>query len=232
MTLKSSTAWIKGLAIASALFAVGACTATESTPDNPILRKFQWFSYLEGGDFKEACAAGAPGRYRMIYNGVYTEQVRVYDLHADTGRLDARLILPADLRAFSIDGLSGLLNPWRGTPVSHTVQSAEAAAIVAALDADGAFGPPAVGLELPSMGFFWTIAACHEGAYHFTALAWPSPAWDAATFDDALFAVDPINAAVNAPRATKVTRDKRRAVRYNVVNEFVVKVGEHGLAGF
>ena len=232
MTLKSSKAWIKGLTAAAALLALGACAAGEGTADNPILRKFQWFSYLEGGDFKTACTPGAPGRYRMVYNGVYTEQVRVYDLHADSGTLDTSLILPMDIRDFSVEGLSDLLSPWRGAQASGTLSGAEVSSIVTALDADGAFGSPAVGTELPSMGFFWTIAACHEGVYHFTAMAWPSEAWDQARFDDALFDVDPIAAPVNPPRKTKMVRASRTGQRNNFANEFIIKVGEDGLAGF
>ncbi|MCR4376982.1 MAG: hypothetical protein NUV50_02690 [Rhodospirillales bacterium] len=234
MILKSSKAWLKGLASAAALLALGACAASQSTVDNPILRKFQWFSYLEGGDFKQTCTPGAPGRYRVVYNAVYTEQVRVYDLDAASGVLDARLILPVDLRNFEVEGVSDLLNPWRGKQATRKLAPAEVEAIVAALDADGAFGPPAVGTDLPSMGFFWTIASCHEGAYHFTGLAWPSVAWNGTRFDDALFAFDPIADAVNPPRKTNLWRDKRRGHFEDPQkqNEFIIKVGEDGLAEF
>jgi len=232
MTLKSSNAWIKGIVTATALVAMSACAAGEGTADNPVLRKFQWFSYLEGGDFKQACTTGSAGRYRMVYNGIYTEQVRVYDLHGDSGVLDARLIEAMDVADFAVEGWSDLLNPWRGTKASRTLDTAETARIVSMLADDGMFDTPAVGTELPSMGFFWTIAACHEGVYHFTGLAWPSPAWDQARFDDALFAVDPIDAAVNEPRKTTLTRDRHSGLRYDTVNEFIVKVGADGLAGF
>jgi len=217
---------------AAGALALGACAAGQGTADNPVLRKFQWFSYMEGGDFKDRCGPGAPARYRMIYNAVYTEQVRVYDLVADAGRLDARVIVPMDLRNFTVEGVTDLLNPWRGTTASRTVNAAAAAELLGALDADGAFGPPAVGVELPSMGYFWTIASCHDGQYHFTGLAWPSPAWERARFDDVLFALDPVGMAVNAPRDTRLKRTQKPGTASNVENEFITKVGENGLAGF
>lgn len=234
MTMKLSTAWRKAVAGAAVVMTLSACAASDRTADNPILRKFQWFSYLEGGDFKPACAPGAPGRYRMVYNGVYTEQVRVYDLNAETGVLDAQLILPMDLRDFAVEGISDLLNPWRGKKASRKLTLPEVQSIVAALGADGAFGAPAVGTELPSMGFFWTLASCHEGVYHFTGMAWPSPAWDSTRFDVALFAVDPIPDAINPPRKTYLWHDKRRGYYPDPAkqNEFIIKVGEDGLSGF
>lgn len=233
MTLKSSTAWIKALCIGTAVVVLGACAATDNTADNPILRKFQWFSYLEGGDFKDTCAPGQPARYRMVYNAVYTQQVRVYDLMPSTQRLDARVILPMDVRNFYIEGVSDLLNPWRGTTASRELTSDESDMLVHALSADGAFGPPAVGTELPSKGYFWTIASCHDGTYHFTAVTWPSPAWDTTRFDDALFALDPVDIAVMDPKKTDTRRTVRRGTQgYSVDNEFIIKVGENGLADF
>lgn len=231
MTSKSLKPSVKSICCAALLLAVAGCTAVDGSSDNPVERKFQWFSFMEGGDFKATCAPGAPDRYRMIYNGIYTEHVRIYDLHADTGALNARLIEPMDLSSFEVGSFSDLLNPWRGTPVSRALTTEQTASIVEALDADGAFGPPAVGVQLPSMGFFWTIAACHSGAYHFTGMAWPSEAWDSAQLPAALNAIDPIAKAVNPPRKTTLSRDTRGGKGYDTRSEFIVEVGEQGLAG-
>lgn len=232
MILKSSKQSLKTLGLTAALLTLGACAAGDDIVNSPIQRKFQWFSYLEGGDFKATCTADAAGRYRLVYNGIYTEQVRIYDLNAATGVLDTQLILPMDLRDFAVSEAMDLLNPWRGKSAARILSRDEVSSIVTALDKDGAFGPPAVGVELPSMGFFWTLASCHDGAYHFTGLAWPSAAWDRARFDDALLAVDPIAEPVNPPRKTKLGRDLQAGRRYNSDNEFIIKVGEDGLAGF
>ncbi|HEY9164371.1 MAG TPA: hypothetical protein VIN57_07145, partial [Magnetovibrio sp.] len=211
----SKSSKLKTLGLMAAVLTLGACAAGSDVANSPIQRKFQWFSFMEGGDFKAACTPGSAGRYRMVYNGIYTEQVRVYDLNAETGVLDTQLIEPMDLRDFSVSDLAGVLDPWRGKTSMRLLSRAEVSSIVGALESDGAFGPPAVGVQLPSMGFFWTIASCHDGAYHFTGLAWPSAAWDRARFDDALWAVDPIATAVNPPRKTDLRRNPKAGQRYN-----------------
>src|SRR5690348_16022930 len=64
--------------------------------DNPVVQKTAWFSFLDGHDIREACAAlgpKAPARYRLIYNGQYEEQLRVYEIEATPaggGSLHAR----------------------------------------------------------------------------------------------------------------------------------------------
>jgi len=229
--LKPNLTGLGGPVALLALLLVAGCTAVDGSSDNPVARKFQWFSFIEGGDFKQTCTPGAPDRYRMIYNGVYTEQVRIYDLHGDTGALDARLIEPMDLKNIEVSSFSDLLNPWRGVVVSRALTTDQTVSVIDALDADGAFGPPAVGVQLPSMGFYWTIAACHNGAYHFTAMAWPSDAWDSALFPSALEAIDPIEQPVNPPRKTKLVRDTIGTKSIDTRTEFFLKVGENGLTG-
>ena len=233
MTLNSS----KPIKIALGLLCVGAAAglvlgcASQGPTDNPLARKFSWFSYLEGGDIRAACGPNASNSYRLVYNGVFTEQVRTYDLGADN-RLSVGVIEAADVSQFNVSTFGGLLNPWRAKAAIRNLSDDEAARITAALERDGAFGPPAVGTELSSKGFFWTIAACHEGAYHFTALAWPSPAWESMTFDGVVFDLDPSPIAVNPPRKTITTRDTKRGDTGHVIeNEFHTKVGENGLFG-
>ena len=236
MTSKLLSTRIKAVRLAAAacaVLALGACAATEGGVDNPVLRKFQWFSYMEGGDFRDTCKAGAENRYRIIYNAVYTEQVRIYDLSERVSSLYTRVMLPADLRDFSIDSFGGLLDPWRGNTAITVLSASDLGGIVADLEASGAFGPPNVGAELSSREFFWTLASCHDGAYHFTGFSWPSPQWDQAHFADTLFALDSTDIPVNPPRKTNTrrkpyasnapTRDKQK---YNQM------VGERGLVGF
>jgi len=233
MTLNSSKPVKVALALAftGALAGLVSACASQGPTDNPLARKLSWFSYMEGGDIRAACGPTAPNQYRLVYNGVYTEQVRTYDFGADN-RLNVGVTGAADVSQFSTSSLSGLLNPWRAKTAIRNLSQAEAAKIAMALERDGAFGAPAVGTELSSKGFFWTVAACHQGSYHFTALAWPSPAWENATFDDVVFDLDPSPIAVNPPRKTITTRDTKRGDTGHVIeNEFHTKVGENGLYG-
>lgn len=218
---------IKVLA-ATALLAVLAGCETLGPTVNPVERKFQWLSYLEGADFRETCGPARPDQYRMVYNGVYTEQLRAYDLDA-SGSLRVEVIRGENFREIDISAAGDLLNPWRGKVVNFQLDDKDMDKIVGALDQDGIFGPPAVGLELASKGFFWTIAACHEGQYHFTAVTWPSAAWEALAFDDALRDVDLSQITVNPPRKTDLRRDWGVGVKEARDIDFHTKVGPRGL---
>jgi len=233
MTLKSFPARIKAATLGTLALVLSACAATQGADDNPILRKFQWFSYLEGGDFKASCGLGAPSRYRMVYNAVYSEQVRIYEFSDETSSLRTRVLTPPNFQSFSIESLSGFLNPWRGKVVETPLTASDRDGLVQDLKASGVFGSANVGAELSSKGFFWTVAACHNGVYHFTGFAWPSQAWTRARFTGRLFALDPTGIAINKPRQTDTTR----TLQYPYQNphrhkpDYHIKVGKNGLAG-
>ena len=59
---------------------VSGCTYRAGGIESPITRKFQYFSYLNADDIRANCVAGTPAQYRLVYNAVYSEQVRAYDL--------------------------------------------------------------------------------------------------------------------------------------------------------
>ena len=237
MTSKLSNMWTKAKAKLTGVLALGllaGCAAQPGGADNPITNKFQWFSYIEGGDFRNACGPGAPDRYRIIYNAVYTEQVRIYELTSAPMRLHTRVLLPMDLRDFRVDSLGGLLDPWRGQAAGADLSAPDMDALVADLDAFGAFGSPNQGAELSSKGFFWTVAACHKGRYHFTGFPWPSAQWDQARFTTRLFALDPTGVPVNEPRKTKTSRElgTPKGPQKNPVQQYHLKVGKNGLVGW
>ena len=227
MTSKSSKL-IKVLTAVAMGATLAGCVSLGPT-SNPIERKFQWLSYIEGEDFREACGPSQTSQYRMVYNGIYTEQLRTYDLSA-SGDLRVEVIGGEDLMELEVSQPSDLLNPWRGKIVNFQLDDVDVENIVTALDHDGIFGPPNAGLELSSKGFFWTIAACHEGQYHFMAVNWPSDTWEALTFDDALKQVDLTNIAFNTPRKTDLRRDREFGVNQATDIEFHTKVGQRGLA--
>ena len=49
--------------------------------DQPVIRKFTWFSYIGADDIREKCKYSSNPQYRFVYNGVYNEQVRTYDIY-------------------------------------------------------------------------------------------------------------------------------------------------------
>lgn len=150
------------------LLVLAGCSSNGDV-SNPLWRKLSWFSYLQGDDLRAACGPGTPGRYRLIYNANYQEQVRIYDFGGgDSNHLSQRILGGGHLLSWTV---GEPFEPWSGRTAETALAPAQARALIAALADSGAFGPPAEGLELESRSFFWTLAACHEGQYHFTA--WP-----------------------------------------------------------
>jgi hypothetical protein len=178
--------------------AVTACSYQAGDVNNPFLRKFEWLSYLGGDDIRAACGPAAVDRVRLIYNGNWKEQVRIYELGTkDPSQLDQRVIGPGNL--FSIDA-TDFLAPWRGTTASATLTPAERDRLWQALAASGAYSSPSTTLTLPSDAFYWVVASCRSGAFHLTAWLYPSPRFEHATFPAVLAAFDRTGMAFNPPR--------------------------------
>ena len=99
-----------GLAQTLALLLAGllllGCEA-DGVPGNPLGIKLQWFSFLDGDDFKRQCDAGEPDRYRLIYNARFEEQVRVYDVteYGKEAILRARAVAPGFVLTATRDSL-------------------------------------------------------------------------------------------------------------------------------
>src|SRR5690606_21540976 len=70
------------LAFAGLLLA-GADSAAQRPDRNvalPIVRSFNWFSYVAGDDIRARCGVDGRDRVRLVYNAIYSEQVRTYEL--------------------------------------------------------------------------------------------------------------------------------------------------------
>ncbi len=218
---------------------LAACAYQGDGNTNPVVRKFTWFSYVNGNDIRAGCAEGedVPRRYRFIYNGVYLEQVRTYDIVAapdgSEGELRARVIGPTRINRLFLGGLNDIFSPARGTIVSRELSADDIARLELAL-ADGSFAQaPDVGLDLFSEDFYWIAIACLDGKVLFNAARWPSSRFETAGFPKVLLALDPTGIPVNEPRRVDPTRlysgntdnDFRRAGR------FLLTVGETGFVG-
>jgi hypothetical protein len=209
--------------------------------DNPAVRKFTWFSMVNGDDIRGRCAetanpekAGAarPGyeRYRLIYNAVYSEQVRVYELNRgpkDGNVLKAQVTSSANLA----DGveLSDLLKPWRPKTDQTFLDDATFNKLVGQFEASGLFKGAPKGLDLPSDSFFWTAVGCRNGEIHFSAWKYPSTEFSALAFDKLLFAIDQTGVKVNPPRHPLSNFLPQRGNSGS--DSFLMTVGDNGLAG-
>ena len=225
------TACFRAVACLLVVLGVAGCTYAET--DNPIVRKFSWFSYLNGDDVRAACRVGGPEHWRFAYNGIYIEQVRTYDLaeQADgTFRLRVNVTGKPNLSELKVTKPADLLAPWRGVIETVRLGRDQRDLLARAADADGVFAAVSEGLELHSNDFYWTGVVCRNGEVSFTARRWPSTAFEALTFPSLLLAWDPTGIALNPPRTTSNKElygeeNPDGAVRFNL------KVGANGLAG-
>lgn len=177
---------------------ITGCTYQAGDEANPLTRKFTWFSFVGGDDIRAECRPGAPDRFRLIYNGIWLEQVRVYQIRGGAAPvLDQRVIAPGQLTEL---WLGDPLAPWRGVTASTAVRSDEYAALLAALDRSGAYTSPSATLTLRSDDFYWTAASCHDGAFHLTAWVYPSDGFSHLTFPAWLTALDRTGIPFNPPR--------------------------------
>jgi hypothetical protein len=196
------------IAYAAALCAgLAACSSTgQGLQDNPVTRKFTWFSYVKGDDVRERCVAGAPDAYRFVYNGVYVEQVRSYDIAPSPRpghmRMTARVTEKANLASMEIGEPGDLLGPWQPKTAVTDLPQAEVERLKRALLADGFMSKPAPARAVTSIEFYWAVSACIDGQFRLNAYVWPSADFEQASFPKLLFAWDMTEVRVNLPRKT------------------------------
>ncbi|HVJ32579.1 MAG TPA: hypothetical protein VND94_05620 [Terriglobia bacterium] len=138
--------------------------------NNPVVRKVGWFSYLDGNDIREACAAGGSERYRLVYNGQYDEQLRSYELYVGQdggGVLNAKALDNAN-NAFNIT-IPDVFSPWNWHESQVKLSPAEVAEFRSLLTASGYGSGAPQGLQLHSKDFYWVAAGCQQGTFHFYA---------------------------------------------------------------
>lgn len=176
---------------------VASCAYQPGDEGNPFTRKFTWFSFIAGDDVRAACRPGAPDRFRLIYNGNWTEQVRIYEVRDGSAPVLEQRIIGAG----SVTGLSfsDPLAPWRGVTASAPIPPDEYAGFLRSLVQSRAYASPEDTLTLRSDGFYWTVASCHDGVFHLAAWLYPSDAFSHATFPAWLVAFDRTGVAINPP---------------------------------
>src|SRR5258708_39640919 len=80
---------LAGLALAGCTYSGGI--------DNPLVRKFEWFSYVAGDDIRSKCGPGSPPQYRLGLNPHWDEQVRASDLRQSFAPDGGALLFTHDL---------------------------------------------------------------------------------------------------------------------------------------
>jgi hypothetical protein len=209
--------------------------------DNPLVRRFTWFSYVAGDDVRKNCGPGAPRQYRLVYNANWDEQVRAYDLRQSytgdgSGTLFTQVFGGYGLNVSSLS-LSDPLANARGASGQVQVPPDSFQAVVRAIDESGFADPAPKGLRLESWDFYWAVAACVDGRFHFNAWLYPSPRFEAIRFDRWLFGLDgtgvPPNPVRKVDRAEQYYKSEptRQRTYGGTSYTFELIVGENGLAG-
>ncbi len=167
---------VSTLALAVAASGLAACVYRPETGQSiadPITRKFAWYSYLDAGDIRRDCATGgAEGRYRLVYNAQFDQQIRAYEIAplAD-GRYELIALArgPGNLAEWWIRDTGDFLAPWAMRQSRRELPEVEMAALRDLLHQSG-FGEPAPeGLRLHSQQFYWIAAGCEAGQFHYFA---------------------------------------------------------------
>ena len=210
--------------------AMAAC-AYQGTPTTPVERNLTWYSYLNGDDMRPVCTAGAPDHYRLVYNGIYIEQVRAYDAVAGTpqspGQITSRVLGKTDVRTLRLSAPRDVFTPWRGQTAFTPLGDDQLDRLKEALATDLDSHPLSGRLELPSDDFYWIVAACMDGEFRFNAFRWPSPRFEALKFPDLLSSWDKTGVPFNQPRKVDLFllhqaspgEEMRNALRFNIAAE-------------
>lgn len=221
--------------MAAALFglALAGCADT-SNVDNPLLARFSWFQYLAGQDIKAACTtAEAPARYRFVYNAVFDEQVRAYDLvRNDAGAELKSRVSGGDIRLLEF----GFGSSWRPETVKREstteLDPASYLALIRQVEADGFGAVPQEGTRLQSYDFYWAVSACAGGRFHFNVWRNETPGFAALKFPALLYAHDKTDIAPAKPYAqTYAAHIDRIRHNYGRDQNFEMIVRDGGLMG-
>jgi hypothetical protein len=141
--------------------------------DNPVARKFTWFSYLDAADIRNSCAAGRPDQYRIVYNGQYYDHVRSYEVtRSPKPQILARARgTSGNLLDMGFGSFDELLGPWNFRRSEAALTEADWAKLRDLLHQSGFAQASQAGLRLHSQDFYWLVAGCESGKFYFNAWA-------------------------------------------------------------
>lgn len=235
---------LRALAVLAALGLAHPALAqrADSRVDPPIVRSFNWFDYVAAGEIRERCTPDGRDRLRLVYNALWDEQVRTYEVFLQpdgTAGLNIGVLADqgrgADVSNLLIGQARDVTEPWRMKRGQRLLTVEETSELVGLLQASNAFGPPSDGMRLPDNDFWWTVASCRKGQWGFQAYHYPTDGFAKVKFAEKLFALDVVKVAINRPRKlepSELRRDigavsTRRALGQG--DRWMLVVGKDGL---
>ncbi len=229
-------------ALALSLFAAPAwAQRSDRSVDPPIVRSFNWFSYVGANDIRAACRPGSRNHIRLVYNAIWEEQVRTYEIYLQpdgTAGLTVGVLqgqgTGADLSTLFVEKGDDVTAPWRMRKGQRVLNVGETRELVGLLEASSAFGPPRDGLRLPDNDFWWTVASCRNGVWGYQAYHYPTDGFAKVKFAEKLFGLDNVPIAVNRPRKlepAELRRDLNSPGDHALsrVDRWMLVVGKDGL---
>lgn len=218
--------------------ATASAQRADRNVDPPIVRSLNWFGYVGGSDIRAGCTPGSRNRVRLVYNGLWEEQVRTYELFLQpdgTAGLNIGVLADqGDLAQLLISQGDDVTNPWRMRRGQRLLDPSQTRDLMDALRASAAFGPPRDGLRLPDNDFWWTVSSCRDGLWGFQAYHYPTDGFANARFMEKLFALDTVRVAINRPRKLEpaefrrdMNDNSRRSTTRN--DRWMLVVGKDGL---
>jgi hypothetical protein len=233
-TMRMIVAAAFGLTLATASTALAQ--RPERAVDQPIVRSFNWFSYVGGDEVRAACRPGGRNRLRLVYNALWEEQVRTYEIFLQpdgtAGMTVGVLADQGNLANLLLESPSDVTSPWRMRKDERILDAAETRELLGLLEASAAFGPPRDGLRLPDNDFWWTVASCRNGVWGFQAYHYPTDGFANVKFAEKLFAWDNVKVAINRPRKLEPAEFRRNPNNAHVRDRgdrWMLVVGKDGL---
>jgi hypothetical protein len=226
-------------ALVVASVALVACDlSSERAIETPVTRTFKWFGYVAGDDIRAACGRDNRNRIRLVYNALWEEQVRTYDINlpADgTSAFTTRVIAEQGVVSnILISDWNDITSPWNAKRGERLLDRAQTAEVMGLLQQSAAFGPPREGMRLPDNDFWWTAASCLNGRWGFQAWHFPTDRFANVRFADKLFTYDPVTAVpVSRPRPlepAEVRRNMQFGSQRDRADRWMLVVGKDGLA--
>lgn len=233
--MRSLSAVAFALAFAAAVPA--SAQRADRNVDLPIVRSVSWFGYVGGDDIRAACQPGGRTHIRLIYNALWEEQVRSYDLFPQpdgTAGLNVGVLAEqGNVATLSIGNGLDITNPWRMKKGQRLLSVGEMRDLLGALQASAAFGPPRDGLRLPDNDFWWAVSSCRDGVWGFQAYHYPTDGFANVKFADRLWAFDEVRVPINKPRKLEPAEFRRDFDRHSAQrgrgDRWMLVVGKDGL---
>lgn len=173
-----------------------------SADDNPVIRNLTWSRYVGGEDIRRQCLDGGPDRWRFVFNGIYDEQVRSYDIEryvglSGDGHITARVKGNGEIATFLP---FQPFSPWRGQISDGYISAAALADIDRAADTAGLQQITRPGTRLRSDNFYWVATVCRQGRFFIRAWQQPQDPLERLEFPTILLGHDHTGIPYNAPR--------------------------------